>query len=409
VQLNGPGPHSVELSDDNDRDADPDNSYVLTLDTVVDLDPNEPNPTAVDATPLGTEPLVCGGTWSEWRTETGTIGAPGDNDWFRLPLTGCERGILEARLTLQGASEVNPALALVRPHTGSPCEFDDQCHALNVSCNNNAGCRDWFETCLPQGQCAGASACLPEGHCGGTQIAKQHGSNVHFAVPIADEPAVYLRVSDFQANDAAPGAIYELKVRVRTDLDRREPDNPFFYQLLSSTPITQTLGPIEEVPVHDCTRENGYADCCSTEPGAKTWNRGNIGYHNDIDWFRYRHPCPGGDCLLRIHWEADAGPVDFLMGVWRGTSLWYDGIIPVQEKSWHGSRRNSFGGDEATDTCFYAFAGHSGNPFWYRVSFRDWAKKIDFAPDQQYRFCVEKVSNFCREPCQVLHGGECGP
>ncbi|MFT7623467.1 MAG: hypothetical protein ACI9WU_002650, partial [Myxococcota bacterium] len=65
LQLNGPGPHSVELSDDNDRDADPDNSYVLTLDTVVDLDPNEPNPTAVDATPLGTEPLVCGGTWSE--------------------------------------------------------------------------------------------------------------------------------------------------------------------------------------------------------------------------------------------------------------------------------------------------------------------------------------------------------
>ncbi len=407
VQLNGPGPHRLQISDDDDRDADPDAPYVLTVDTVVDLDPNEPNPSPVAATALGKR--RCGGAWSEWAEESGTIGAPGDNDWFRLELENCSRGILEARLVLEQEDAIRPTLALVRPHAGTPCTVDDECHALNVGCQGDGDCRDWFETCLPSKQCAGASACLPEGICGGTQIAEHADKSVHFAVPIADEEAVYLRVTDFQSNDSAPGTKYAVRVRVRTDPDRREPDNPFYYRLLSSTPLLATTGPIEEVPVHECTHENGYADCCTTSLDPDTWNRGSIGYHNDIDHFRYRHPCPGESCLLRIHWEADAGPTDFLMGVYKGGSLWYDAVMPVSEKSWWPSRRGRFGGLGAGHKCFYAFSGHGGNPFWYRVTVRDWAKKVDFDPDQGYRFCVEKVATFCAEPCQIVHNGECSP
>ena len=63
-----------------------------------DIDPNEPNNLPAEATPI-TE-LECGDDWSDWTTFQGTFGTPGDVDWFKVDLSGCERGLIEAELIL---------------------------------------------------------------------------------------------------------------------------------------------------------------------------------------------------------------------------------------------------------------------------------------------------------------------
>jgi len=407
VQLNGPGPHTVEVTDDDIRNADPDTPYTLTVNTVVDLDSNEPNPSAAQSTPLSDDTVRCGPKWTPWLTSKGTIGAPGDNDWFRLPIGGCERGIIEAQLSMPGAGgQVQPTLTVIRGEPGSKCTEDEDCAVLNVPCSTDYDCAGYFNTCLPQGKCAGAVACLPSGSCGGVLAQRHSETGTFISAPLAGGDQLYLRVSDFQSNDAAPGVEYTLKTRLIRDPDRIEPDNPYFVDLLSSIPTGKLKKKVTAVPVHDCTHDNlnKAEDCC----GPDDWISGTIAYRNDIDWYRHKHPCPGEDCLVRIKYELDAGPVDFYMGVYLGDKVWTALFVP-KEKGWNPTRRGSLGGFGPGNICHFAFRDHGA---WYTLGIRDWQPggATDADPMQRYRFCVEKVSDFCAAPCSVHPvNGECGP
>ena len=55
------------------------------------------------------------------------------------------------------------------------------------------------------------------------------------------------------------------------------------------------------------------------------------------------------------------------MQVYTGTNLWFDTVMPVQELPMHPASTGCFGGLEAGDQCFYAFAGHGDGPIIYTL------------------------------------------
>lgn len=419
----------VVVADDDGRSADPDVSYTLTVDVLTEQDPNEPNDEPADATAL--DPGLCGAAWTAWQSRTGAFSAPGDQDWFRLPLSGCGRGILEAEVELDTSglsaeeawalqAEVQAAVALVVPHDGSPCSDNAAgCQRLNLACQNGFDCAGLGNACLPEGLCAGASACLSEGVCGAVRIQRQY-REAQVPSPVSSSPPpnlarlsaplpggsyVYLRVSDYQGNGAAPDVPYTLRVRVRADPDVHEPSNVYSPLMTDVDERSQSAAKSTMVPVHDCTA----GDCCDDT----TWVSGAISYDLDHDWYAYQHPCPGEDCLLRVHYEVDPGPVDLVFKVLRGTTDWFD-LIPTQEQD---ADQPALAGVYGPDTvgapgsgeCLYAYQGHTGSPFLYHLWLRDLMReRSDWSADQTYRFCIEKVSNACYEPCAInANDGTC--
>ncbi len=418
------GTYLIEVSAMDDHSADPEVVYTLDVELIEDLDPNEPNDTPQEATPL---PLrSCQLDWSDEAVSTGTFGVPGDQDWFRLPLEGCDVGVLEAVVELDTSSLTNQeawllqeslqaSISLVRPHPASSCESSADCALLQQACNSDWDCAGYGNLCQG-GRCSGAFACLQEGFCGATMVQRSYQraalpeqitgppppNRAVLSVPLYGDDYVYLNVSDWQADGAAPELLYTLTVRVRTDPDTNEPSNLFVPDRERSDSIRPQLeaararGPI---PVLDCTE----GDCC----GPDTWIEGAISYELDEDFYPYAHPCPGEDCMLRIHYELDSGPVDFLFSVFRGNSLWFDTVIDVEERTVQPARSGTFGGIGEDDDCFYAFQGHPEG-LHYTISVRDLAEHRDWDPDQRYRFCIEKVANECVEPpCRIYDDG-CG-
>ena len=147
---------------------------------------------------------------------------------------------------------------------------------------------------------------------------------------------------------------------------------------------------------------DGYISTCCQCEGAR-WKTGSISYEDDQDYYTYRNPCPGEDCMMKIYYRLDEGPVDMLLQVYQGDGLWFDPIAPVSELDLNSSQTGSFGGLAQGDQCFYAYQGHEGD---YTISIRDLRPKRDWAPDQQYSICVEKVGNGCFEPpCALLELG----
>ena len=129
------------------------------------------------------------------------------------------------------------------------------------------------------------------------------------------------------------------------------------------------------------------------------WTEGVISYEDDQDFFSYRHPCPGEDCMIKIYYEIDEGPVDFLWQIYQHNNLWFDPIVPVSEIPVNAAISGVFGGLNAGDQCFYAWQGHSMNgTFYYTLSIRDLRPKRDWSSEQKYRFCIEKAGNGCFEP-----------
>jgi len=161
----------------------------------------------------------------------------------------------------------------------------------------------------------------------------------------------------------------------------------------------------------------GSPDSCCTD--SQYWVTGAISYTFDQDWYRYEHPCPDADCMLRIHFEIESGPTDVLMAIYRGWSMWYDTVVydpddPISDIGNQPANNGVCGDNE----CLYA---HHEDSDAYYFNVRDtifvstgdtnngtW----DWSREQTYRFCIAKYAEGCLEPpChdwgEDNHG--CGP
>ena len=155
---------------------------------------------------------------------------------------------------------------------------------------------------------------------------------------------------------------------------------------------------------------DGFLPTSCSSPNAQ-WTEGVISYEDDQDFYSYRHPCPGEDCMVKIYYEIDEGPVDFLLQVYQHNDLWFDPIVPVSELNVNAAISGVFGGLNAGDQCFYAWQGHGrmNEDFYYTLSIRDLRSKKDWSSDQKYRFCIEKAGNGCFEPpCENREQPETG-
>ena len=407
------GDYTVVVEDTQGRRGDPDAPYELSVQLLDDLDGNEPNDHPTDATPLAADPQRCEeGSWTSF-TATGTVGSEGDDDWFVLPTTGCGgAGLIEAEVTVaasgglaeqwQTQRAVQASISLVRPHDGSPCGEDGACSGLQQVCEHQWMCEGLFNTCLPDGVCAGATVCMPGGLCGANQIQRSYRAAVvpdapteppppntaRFVAPLLDDGPVYLRVGDFQGNGGDPDALYTLTVRLRRDPDGHDGtargNNLYTPRTLEDVPAAESAPRAVEIPVHDCAA----GDCC----GDGDWISGSIGYEHDLDWFLFEHPCPGEDCNLRIHYQVDGGPVDHALWVYRdGGRGW------ISRELASGTRGVIGGVGAEAESCAYAYHEHGGA---YLLMLRDREDDAtDADPDQGYRFCVEKAANGCQAPC----------
>lgn len=415
----GPGDYTLVVSDDDGQDADSASTYSLNVEFLVDDDPNEPNPNPKLATPLSDTAAPCLGTaWGQWYTATGTIGAPGDVDFFVLPTAACPGGavqmVIEAEVVLDStglsateqwalASEVQASIAVVREDPVTACSLDSECQVLNRPCEDGWACAGLFNTCLPQGLCAGAAVCLPSGKCGATRIERHFQApadttgtpppnEARLTAPAALTKEIYLRVSDFQSNGAAPQTNYTLRVRTRAEPDLQEPNDLYSPSLKAALDAPSVhLSKAVPLPVWDCAG----GECCD-QPDR--WTTGAIAHETDLDWFSYQHPCPGFDCMVRVHVEYDAGPVDPVATVYRSqSSPWFD--VGTDELPEQPAGSLSLGGLGAADSCFYSFSGHTGDPFNYYLLINDRLETTDSDPSQTYRVCIEKLADGCQAPC----------
>jgi hypothetical protein len=270
---------------------------------------------------------------------------------------------------------------------------------------------------------------MPGGNCGATLISQtsaaiqtsnpetQPSTNPHgpvrVAAPLFGVTTMYIAVEDYQGNAQSATVGYTVRARVATETDIHEPSEVYLnrpaLQNDSVSPHMAIAAAAPTVPVHTCTG-SAADDCC----GDADWIEGAISYTYDQDWFRYEHPCAGLDCMVRVRYQVDAGPVDALMLIYQGGSLWNDLVIPsVSDTGDQAAKSGVSGGLAATDDCLYAYQGHTE----YYFSVRDtifvsggnqnngtW----DWNRDQRYRFCIEKIADECLAPCQV-HDNGCGP
>jgi len=499
------GRHFVAVSDDDGSDADASVPYEIRFELIEDADGNEPNDSPEEATRPQSS-VECGDSWTTVVDSQGTIGAPGDDDWFEIPVADCEQGILEATMEIETTGlpteerwsineQVQSSLTMVRPDTKSSCGEDSECRVLEGrDCTEDIDCSGFFESCTNQGKCAGAAQCLPGGNCGGIQVERSFECDENFetcdpdsgedpppnratfAAPVLADDVVYLRAGDFQGDGAAPERIYSLTVRLREDPDDTEPNDLFVNSPERGFSPSQHRRRAEEIPVYDCAqptqtqqgtvgsdagdvgdvaatdtdgdgvadasmdtakRDTGSGDpsdagggdsddlpdgCCSN----REWVEGSVSYQNDRDWFEYRHPCPGEDCTIRVHYEVDGGPVDVAMNVYQdgGNRPWLS-AYEVGERERQNPRSGAFGGLTMQDRCAYAFQGHTageGDTYDYGINVSDEVESTrregitvtnqgsrDWSPGQTYRLCVEKISDECAEPpCEEFENG-CGP
>lgn len=415
------GTYAVVVEEATGARGDPDVAYELSVSALEDFDGNEPNDHPREATALSATPATCGGAWSTTFSATGTIGSEGDEDWFALPVGGCRGGLVEAELTFAATGDVaaqwelqrrvQASIALVRSHPGSPCDRDESCTMLQAPCGDGWDCEGFFNTCLREGVCAGATVCMGDGLCGANQAQRNYQASVattteppppnvaHLVAPILDDRPLFLRVTDFQSNGGDPAALYTLTVRIRSETDPADATTPgnnlYTPTTLIDVPVRESMSRAIPIDVHDCTS----GDCCDSG----TWVRGSIGHQHDLDFFQMPHPCPGEDCNVRIHFQVDDGPVKHALWIYDAGG---GGFISRELPS---GRSGTFGGVGAeADACTYAYHRH-GESYYVMVRDRE-DDGADAAPEQSYRFCIEKAANGCQAPCVdfgVERGG-CG-
>ena len=421
VALDQAGTWSVLVQDDDDLDFDVDAPYQLSLVLGDDPDDNEPNDHPGSATGLVT--AACEGDWSPLAEVTGYLATSGDIDWYALDVSDCASGLVYA--DVQFAEGTLPdgfdaELRLLRSHPDTGCALDQDCASLNERCTTNDDCATIGNSCGLDGFCEGAGVCLPDQRCGANVVIEQSepgiGGRVGLRAPLFGPGPAWLGVADHRGDAHSPDVSYQITARVRTDPDPHEPNNHYTAGPPASAQAGRHDDYAVEIPVYNCIEPPApmTGDTAVHEPRVcctdVSWTEGWLAYDYDQDWFRYAHPCPGEDCMVRLHVEVDEGPVDTLVQVWRRTSLWFDGITGVDDRP--GDQHPiavTYGGLQPTDECFYAFEGHNGNPYWYHVSLRDFAGSghWESSAGQRYRVCVEKVAHGCLEPC-VEHPNGCG-
>jgi len=474
------GTYYLNVSDKTGENADASEPYTLSVEVRSDTDPNEPNDNAEESTELtGGGSASCGSSWGQTYETVGTIGGEKDQDWFRLPLQGCENGVVDADVELQGggSQELNEKLQLrlrmVRPHAPTSCSSNDDCDVLEAECDRGLDCRAMGGVCNQErAYCTGGiDQCLPSGSCGAIQVQREFpcppdrapyrdecgsgelANRAAIGAPLPETDAVYFQVSDIGFDGAAPDAPYSLRVRVQQETDANEPNNVYIGNdaLFDNHAEEVNHDRANEVPVHDCTPQTtsshgdggsgdsggmssdsgggGTADsgggtrqCC--QAGAE-WTTGAISYDNDIDRFKYQHPCPGGDCVMNFHYEIDAGPVDHLFNVLRGGRAGWYSLVTQCEQGSHQQAGPTVSGAKVQsggepNLCFYAYEGHGSedDPYTYGLKIGDKTDEFsdnafkpqgrDWDPNQSYRFCIEKVAEGCPgPPCDKAENGQC--
>ena len=313
----------------------------------------------------------------------------------------------------------------------------------------------------------------------------KHANRADIGAPLPETDAVYFQVTDVGFDGAAPEAPYTLRVRVQNETDSNEPNN--FYigndALFDNHAENLNHERGKEIPVYDCTNQTmsshgdaggdahdggtsdgGASDsggsmdtamsqdtamsedtamsqdtsmsqdtgggggddllptgCCA---GSAEWTTGAISYDNDVDHFKYKHPCPEGDCVMNFHYRLESGPVDHFMNVLSsGPREWYT-LAAQCEQGNQSSVGPTVSGAQLTsgqpNVCFYAFQGHGSKDdrHTYGLKIEDNTGEFednafvpstrDWDPSQQYSFCIEKVADGCPgPPCNKADNGEC--
>ncbi|MCK5689917.1 hypothetical protein KAI87_11640 [Myxococcota bacterium] len=413
----------VVLSDASGDYSDHEVAYTIQITVADDPDQNEPNNTVDIATPLSAQ--SCGAAFSAWQSVTGYIGSTGDIDYYTLDLTGCSPGVLHVELDYPDTAlsdTFQPALRIVRAVDDASCTMHQDCQELNTPCSSNLDCARLGNTCLASGVCGGSGICLPIGHCATTLVAKSSttlSANVQIAAPIDALTRIYIAVEDKGADAFTHDASYTLRVRTIADADPFEPSEAFVAAPPTASNATYNQQFAHELIVHDCVTDANLDgipdDCCGT---SDTWDTSYLSYQWDEDWYFYAHPCLGEDCMVRVNYDYDPGPVDFYLRVYRSGNIWFDNLSSATEVASNAAITGAFGGLTDQDSCFYAYHQHgSNNGFNYYLGIRDTTYisqsepdggDWDWDPTQAYRICIEKIADTCVEPpCVIYDPGGC--
>ncbi len=414
------GDWHVVVSDDDGDASDLDQVYTLLVSTRPDPDDNEPNDHPDQATPLGS--AACGPGSSTLAPVGGYLATTGDVDWFEVDLSSCEAGVLEARVTSAGElpEGLDPELRLVREVPGEGCAMDQDCAELSLTCSEDMQCSLYGNTCLGSHHCAGAGVCLPSGLCAAKlvgEVDEDGDGAATLTAPLRSWDKLWLAVGDHRGDARSADHAYSLAVSVIDDPDPHEPSDHYTGGPPAGSQASWHAGYASELPVRDCDGDllPEDQDCCD---GPEDFTTGWLSWAYDQDWYRYPHPCPGEDCMVRVHLQGDAGPVELYTRVFTGTSAWYDNLFDAVDLGDSAAVSAVFGGLEEEDECYYAWQGHEGEPFWYYVSVRDTVYRSaseptggtwDASTDQSYGLCVEKVASGCAEPPCHLYTDGCGP
>ncbi|MBN2529314.1 MAG: PPC domain-containing protein [Deltaproteobacteria bacterium] len=432
-------------------------AYTLQVTVAPDPDSNENNDHPSVATPMTT--IGCGAAWSDWSEVQGYIASSGDEDWYALNTGNCDHGVLQVELTFANAGSLpagfRPTVSFVREYDGAACTVDQECQTLPENCDDDLGCSYLGNSCVKQGGsqgvCAGASVCLPSGNCGANWAVAQASEGapgvVQFTAPLNNWSAsgnIYLAVSDTVGELFSVNHIYTLRARLIADADGNEVSGAYSTRPPSDNDkVYNHIANAVPVPVHDCTQSGGVDTGSDTDSdtggtadsdttavdtesdnsaapttvpgccGPNDWVEGYISYLYDEDWYAYPHPCPGEDCMVRIHYQLGEGPVDTYLRLFADGNMWYDNLASIKEQSVQSAVTGFFGNTTAAD-CFYAYNKHGD---FYYLSIRDTifvsesqplAGQWDWSVGQYYRFCVEKIANGCQSPCQYYEGSGCG-
>jgi len=428
------GTYYVVVSDNDGVDSDRENDYTLELEFQEDPDLNEDNDHPSRATDLSS--MACSRYWTGWVDIQGYLASSGDVDWYRINLEDCGRSVIEVNVEFDGQADLpddlQASVRLVCESVQDECSADQDCMKLSRVCDSALDCQRIGNNCLAEGACSGAGVCMDSGYCGairisqsapetvpdpdnaGSRIPNPDRGKLVFAAPLFGDTAAYIAVEDYHSDAYSLDHAYTLRVRVRRDQDLFESSEAYTAgPATDQDEIERHLQRAKEIPVHDCRAEaDGGPECC----GPDTWVQGFLSYSYDQDWYSYTHPCPGEDCMVQVHYEFDEGPSDFYMQIFEGGTPWFDNLSDTVDMENQAARSGYFGGLDADDYCFYAFQGHTGDPFYYYLTIRDTVfisegreedGTWDYSSEQAYRFCVEKISSGCNDPC-VLYDGGCG-
>ncbi len=416
------GTYYIAVRDNDDKHADPDVPYMLLIETFSSMDMNEPNDHPGMGTVVNATPISCGSTPQTFDLR-GTIGAPADVDFFAFQITNCDRGLLEAEMTLEPVGTVaeqwesqrtlQATVGLVKPEPRTNCTAgtptsDNSCRVLTVACDDPWDCAGISNICLPEGRCQGAAFCLPTNTCVVNQVQRNYTSAVVPASPSSPPPpnvakistpimggsVIYLRATDFQSDAGRPDARYTIRVTIREDPDSNERNEPYasFPVTMDTVPVNESLSFARAAPVHRCPS----GDCC----GAGNMITGYLSYENDVDWFKYDHPCPGADCMMRVTYQIGAGPSAHRVFIYRGDGQTFASFDAAAGAS------GSYGGLTAGDQCFYAYQRHPSTYYMSVRSVFDGMRRT-YSPEQPYRFCIEVTANSCvAPPCENFSAAE---